>query len=58
MAALGQRDAFVVTGTEYPTRDGTGIRDYLHVWDLAQAYVAAVEPFDEALEQADDRDES
>jgi len=49
MAALGQRDAFVVTGTEHPTRDGTGIRDYVHVWDLARAHVAAVTRFDEVL---------
>ncbi len=53
LAALGQRDAFTVTGTDFPTRDGTGIRDYLHVWDLALAHVAAVDQFDKALEQAD-----
>jgi UDP-glucose 4-epimerase len=49
MAALGQRDAFTVTGTDLPTRDGTGLRDYVHVWDVAQAHVAALERFDEAL---------
>jgi UDP-glucose 4-epimerase len=49
MAALGQRDAFLVTGTDLPTRDGTGIRDYIHVWDLARAHVAAVERFDSVL---------
>ena len=54
LAALGQRDAFVVTGTDFPTRDGTGIRDYLHVWDLALAHVAAVDQFDKALERADE----
>ena len=53
LAATGQRDAFTITGTEHPTKDGTGIRDYLHVWDLAQAHVAAVERFDAALAQAD-----
>ncbi|MBV9094274.1 MAG: UDP-glucose 4-epimerase GalE [Streptosporangiaceae bacterium] len=37
---------FVVTGTDYPTRDGTGIRDYIHVWDLAAAHVAALGRFD------------
>ena len=47
----GQRDAFTITGTDHPTRDGTGIRDYLHVWDLAQAHVAAVERFDAVLER-------
>lgn len=49
MAAHGQKDAFTITGTEHPTRDGTGIRDYVHVWDLAQAHVVAVERFDEVL---------
>ena len=40
MAALGQRGAFTITGTDHPTRDGTGLRDYVHVWDLARAHVA------------------
>ncbi|HEX5906855.1 MAG TPA: NAD-dependent epimerase/dehydratase family protein, partial [Propionibacteriaceae bacterium] len=52
MAARGQREAFLVTGTDYPTRDGTGLRDYIHVWDLALAHVRAVERFAEVLEQA------
>jgi UDP-glucose 4-epimerase len=47
--ALGKRPYFQITGTDYPTRDGTGIRDYIHVWDLAMAHVKAVERFDEAL---------
>jgi UDP-glucose 4-epimerase len=51
MAAQGLKDAFTITGVEHPTRDGTGIRDYIHVWDLAQAHVAAVEQFDETLEK-------
>ncbi|TDC04195.1 UDP-glucose 4-epimerase [Nonomuraea longispora] len=37
---------FQITGTAYPTRDGTGIRDYVHVWDLATAHVAALRRFD------------
>jgi UDP-glucose 4-epimerase len=37
---------FQVTGTDYPTRDGTGIRDYIHVWDLATAHLAALDRFD------------
>ncbi|MBG0825722.1 UDP-glucose 4-epimerase GalE [Planomonospora sp. ID91781] len=41
--------AFRVTGTDYPTRDGSGIRDYIHVWDLAAAHVAALRAFDEVL---------
>jgi UDP-glucose 4-epimerase len=49
MAARGLKDSFTITGTEHPTRDGTGIRDYVHVWDLARAHVAAVEGFDKVL---------
>ncbi|MER5637459.1 UDP-glucose 4-epimerase GalE [Kitasatospora sp. NPDC002227] len=41
---------FQVTGTDWPTRDGSGIRDYIHVWDLAAAHVAAVQRFDEILD--------
>jgi UDP-glucose 4-epimerase len=41
--------AFRLTGTDYPTRDGTGIRDYLHVWDLATAHVQAINRFDAVL---------
>ena len=37
---------FLVTGTDWPTRDGSGIRDYIHVWDLAAAHVAALRKFD------------
>ncbi len=46
------RQPFTVTGTDWPTRDGTGIRDYVHVWDLARAHVAAIERFDDALDPA------
>jgi UDP-glucose 4-epimerase len=37
---------FVITGTDWPTRDGSGLRDYVHVWDLASAHVAALMQFD------------
>ena len=37
---------FVITGTDWPTKDGTGLRDYVHVWDLAEAHVAALKQFD------------
>jgi len=37
---------FLITGTDYPTPDGTGVRDYVHVWDLAAAHVAALGSFD------------
>jgi UDP-glucose 4-epimerase len=40
---------FELTGTDYPTRDGSGIRDYIHVWDLARAHVAALTRFDALL---------
>ncbi|MEV7431959.1 UDP-glucose 4-epimerase GalE [Nocardioides sp. NPDC092400] len=49
MAARGQKDSFTITGVEHPTRDGTGIRDYIHVWDLARAHVRAVERFDDVI---------
>jgi UDP-glucose 4-epimerase len=49
MAARGQKDAFTITGVDHPTRDGTGIRDYIHVWDLARAHVRAIEKFDDVI---------
>jgi len=49
---LGKLPQFTITGTDYDTRDGTGIRDYVHVWDLAQAHVRAVENFDTAFMNA------
>ena len=41
-AAQGTRDAIYINGTDYPTPDGTCIRDYIHVTDLAAGHVAAV----------------
>ena len=38
----GQRKCLKVFGNDYPTRDGTGVRDYIHVVDLAKGHVAAV----------------
>jgi UDP-glucose 4-epimerase len=40
--AQGRLAEFPITGTHYETRDGTGIRDYIHVWDLARAHVLAL----------------
>src|SRR6266513_1153531 len=37
---------FQITGTDWETRDGSGIRDYVHVWDLAAAHLAALTRFD------------
>ena len=39
---LGKRDSFQVYGTDFPTPDGTAIRDYIHVTDLADAHVLAL----------------
>ncbi len=41
--ALGKRDCLEIMGTDYPTPDGTAIRDYIHVTDLATAHVRALE---------------
>jgi UDP-glucose 4-epimerase len=41
--AKGEFDQLQVYGTDYPTHDGTGIRDYIHVTDLADAHVKALE---------------
>lgn len=45
--ALGKRDSIKIFGTDYPTQDGTCIRDYIHVTDLAGAHVLAVERIQE-----------
>jgi UDP-glucose 4-epimerase len=42
-AALGKRESIRVFGTDYPTKDGTCVRDYIHVCDLACAHIAALE---------------
>jgi UDP-arabinose 4-epimerase len=42
LTALGRRDAVEIFGTDYPTPDGTAIRDYIHVQDLAEAHVLAL----------------
>lgn len=47
--ALRSDDVFSITGVEWPTRDGSGIRDYIHVWDLAQAHVEVLHRFDNIL---------
>ncbi|WP_251053360.1 UDP-glucose 4-epimerase GalE [Microbacterium sp. ISL-59] len=47
MQARVAGEPFTITGTDWDTRDGSGLRDYIHVWDLALAHVAAVQKFDE-----------
>lgn len=42
-------ETFTVTGVDWPTRDGSGLRDYVHVWDLARAHVAALQNFDQVI---------
>ena len=51
LAALGRRDKLTVFGTDYPTPDGTCIRDYIHVEDLSDAHIVAMN----ALEPGDGR---
>ena len=41
--AVGKRDALYIFGTDYPTPDGTGVRDYIHVEDLADAHLKALD---------------
>lgn len=48
LEAWEKGETFTVTGVDWPTRDGSGIRDFIHVWDLAKAHVAAIEGFDTA----------
>ncbi|MCO5190714.1 MAG: UDP-glucose 4-epimerase GalE [Anaerolineae bacterium] len=45
--ALGQRDHLVIFGDDYPTPDGTCIRDYIHVRDLASAHILALRALDQ-----------
>ncbi len=42
-AAAGRRVSVQIYGTDYPTRDGTAVRDYIHVEDLAHAHLLALE---------------
>jgi UDP-glucose 4-epimerase len=45
--AVGRRDKVRVFGGDYPTPDGTGVRDYIHVVDLALGHLAALDRLDE-----------
>jgi UDP-glucose 4-epimerase len=48
--ALGKRDSIKMFGTDYPTEDGTGVRDYVHVTDLGQAHVLALDALNNGSE--------
>ena len=48
--AIGKRDCLNVFGDDYNTHDGTGVRDYIHVLDLAAGHVMAIEKFSEKSE--------
>lgn len=50
--AHNNNSAFTVTGVEWPTRDGSGLRDYIHVWDLARAHVDTLRAFDKVMDQS------
>jgi UDP-glucose 4-epimerase len=45
--ALGRREKIKIFGQDYPTSDGTAVRDYIHVQDLAEAHLLAFEALDE-----------
>lgn len=45
-AALGKRSSFKLYGEDFPTKDGTCVRDYIHVLDLAQAHILALKKLD------------
>ncbi|MCF8022832.1 MAG: UDP-glucose 4-epimerase GalE [Clostridiales bacterium] len=51
-AVLGKRDKIMIYGDDYPTRDGTCLRDYIHVTDLADAHVLALEALHEGKPSA------
>jgi UDP-glucose 4-epimerase len=44
--AVGKRDSLRVYGSDYPTPDGTGVRDYIHVIDLVRGHIAAIDQLD------------
>jgi UDP-glucose 4-epimerase len=53
MQARAADESFTITGVDWPTRDGSGLRDYIHVWDLALAHVAAIKRFDDVATHED-----
>jgi UDP-glucose 4-epimerase len=53
--AVGKLPHFALTGTKWPTRDGSGIRDFIHVWDLALAHIKAIEKIEQICAAASHR---
>ncbi|GAA1475036.1 UDP-glucose 4-epimerase GalE [Corynebacterium felinum] len=45
------KTTFTVTGVDWPTRDGSGVRDYIHVWDLAAAHLAVLDNLSDIREE-------
>lgn len=48
--AVGARPVLTVFGSDYPTSDGTGVRDYIHVMDLAEGHLSALKYIDPTKE--------
>jgi UDP-glucose 4-epimerase len=51
-AAVGERPHFTIYGADYPTPDGTCVRDYVHVLDIAEAHIAALRPASQGVFEA------
>jgi UDP-glucose 4-epimerase len=49
-AAMGKRDSIKIFGTDYPTADGTCVRDYIHIEDLCKAHLLAMDKLGEGCE--------
>lgn len=52
LSLLGEKKDFYVFGTDFPTDDGTAVRDYIHVTDLARAHILAIEKLKSGMESA------
>ena len=50
--AIGKRKTLSIFGGDYPTPDGTGVRDYIHVMDLAEGHVAVIDYLEKSKQQA------
>jgi UDP-glucose 4-epimerase len=58
ITAVERDEEFLLTGVGWPTRDGSAIRDFIHVWDLADAHVRALRRFDAVLPAGGPPDEA